>query len=956
VKSGRAIRLAVVVVAVLLLLTVGGSAAGFYADAAWFGALGYSGRFWTLELATAVTWVVLFLVTATTLWAILRGTALRGGPIRIHRKLGDLEIAEALPESWIQLAVLAAALFAGVLVAAPFGHPLARQVLFAAHASAWGGADPVLGRDPRFYVFYLPLLRTLWSVLVAIVIWVGVGTSTVLLLTGRIRPTGSGVDVDDYARSRFVWLAAAVLVLVALHFGLSTFETVSTGTIGYADAHGEIPARRLVAVLALVGAGAVVWAHRTGAWKFAAWAGAALAVGWVGGLGVYPELIQRLKVEPNELEVERPFLRFRIDATRRSFGLGRVHRVEYGLSGGTPPVQVAQRFAESLPLWDERPLKATFDQLQGLLAYHTFPDVDADRYGSGDARQQVAIGVREFDPSRLATSARTWQNLHLRYTHGQGVVATAVDRASSGGEPDYLVRDLPPALAAGAPSSLEVDEPRTYFGELTTPYVVVPPDSIPSTGRPAGVPLGGIGRRALLAWALGSRNLLLRNPGPEGTLLLWRRQVVDRVRHLVPFLFVDPDPHPVIHEGRVVWILDVYAATDRYPLAEPATLRGRSVNYVRPAVKAVVDGVTGEVNLYVMESSDPLVATYRSTFPDLFEPLDDMPADVRSHIRYPRALFDVQARVLQAYHMTDPGDFYRKQDLWSLGQEVYEDRPAPVQPYFLLMPFPDTTGAAEGGTGTGGTGAGDAAAGAAGGAGAASGTQAGGGSGPGDAAGSAPAGMQRPEFLLTVPFTPRNRDNLSAFLLARNDGDRYGELWLFDVSGRQQVFGPRQIEVQIDQDPVISQQLSLWRQRGSRAIRGHLLLLPVRGSLLYLEPLFLEAEDQEGAAPGLKRVIAAAGARVVMATTLKEALSELLGGVPQTGAAGGPAAPAAGAPAPSGPGGPQEGAAALPRLRALLDSADRALRAGDLVRFGTYWERIRSEAAAAADTSGSGAP
>jgi len=946
VRSGRTIRLAAAVVAALLVLAVGGSAAGFYADAAWFGALGYSDRFWTLELATAVAWAALFLVTATTLWIVLRGTARRGGPIRIHRKLGDLEIAEALPESWIRLAVLGAALFAGVLVAAPFGHPLARQVLFAAHASSWGGADPVLGRDPSFYVFYLPLLRTLWSVLVAVVIWVGVGTSSLLLLTGRIRPTGSGVDVDDFARSRLVWLAAAVLVLVAFHFGLSTFEKVSAGTIGYADAHGEIPARRLVAVLALVGAGALVWAHRTGGWKVAAWAGAALAVGWVGGLGIYPELIQRLKVEPNELEVERPFLRYRIDATRRGFGLGRVHRVAYGLSGETPSLQVARRFAESLPLWDERPLKATFDQLQGLLAYHTFPDVDADRYGSGDTRQQVAVGVREFDPSRLATSARTWQNLHLRYTHGQGVVVTAVDRASSGGEPDYLVRDLPPVLTAGAPPSLAVDEPRTYFGELTTPYVVVPPDSIPSAGRPAGVPLGGIGRRALLAWALGSRNLLLRNPGPEGTLLLWRRQVVDRVRHLVPFLLVDPDPHPVIHEGRVMWILDVYAATDRYPLAERATLRGRSVSYVRPAVKAVVDGVTGEVDLYVMQPSDPLVSTYRATFPGLFEPLDDMPADVRTHIRYPKALFDVQARVLQAYHMTDPGDFYRKQDLWSLGQEVYEDRPAPVQPYFLLMPFPDTTGTAPGDTAAGVAGSG------------APGRSApGGGAGPGEAGARTTGAARRPEFLLTVPFTPRNRDNLSAFLLARNDGDRYGELWLFDVSGSQQVFGPRQIEVQIDQDPVISQQLSLWRQRGSRAIRGHLLLLPVRGSLLYLEPLFLEAEDQEGAAPGLKRVIAAAGARVVMATTLEEALSELLGGMPEGGGEGSAAAEGAGAAAPVGPGAAApRGGAAFPRLRALLDSADRALRAGDLVRFGTYWERIRSAAAAAPDTSGGGAP
>ena len=917
-RPARTLRLAVSAAAVLAVLLLVGEAARFYADAAWFGALGYADRFWTLEIATVVAWVVLFMLTAGILWTALRGTARHGGPIRIRRRLGDLEIAEALPEHWVQLAVVGAAIGAGVLVAFPFGRGLAEQVLVAAHAPPWGGPDPVLGHDPRFYVFYLPVLESAWSVLVSIVTWVAIGSASLLLLTGRIRPTGSGVHVDTFARRRLAWVGAAILVLVAVHFGLSVFETVAAGPVGYAQVHGDIPARRLVAVLALVAAGALVVAERTGRWKLLAWAGGLLAVGWAAGLVLYPDLVQRLKVEPNELEVERPYLAYRIAATRRGFLLDSVHRVGYPLTGKAPPTSVVERFASSLPLWDERPLQATFDQLQGLLAYHTFPDVDADRYGRGNDRQQVAVGVREFDPSRLAPSARTWQNLHLRYSHGQGIVVTAVDRASTGGEPDYLVRDLPPALAPGAPSSLAVREPRTYFGELTTPYVLVPPDSIPSAGRPAGVPVGGLVRRALLALALDSKNLLLRSPGPQGTLLLWRRQVVQRVRTLVPFLFVDADPHPVIHDGRIVWILDVYSAASRFPLSAPSSLRGRQVRYVRPSVKAVVDGVTGEVSLYVMRPHDPFLAAYRGVFPGLFEPLSDMPTDVRSHIRYPRALFGAQARVLQAYHMTDPGDFYRKQDLWSIGQEVYEDTPAPVEPYFLLMPFPDAAGA--GGTGT----ASDSA--------------------PADTAAS---GLE-PEFLLTVPFTPRSRDNLSAFLLARNDGAHYGELWLFDISSRQQVFGPRQIEVQIDQDPIISQQLSLWRQRGSRAIRGHLLLLPVRGFLLYVEPLFLEAEDREGAAPGLKRVIAATGAGVTMATTLDGALERLL-----SGQAAEPVGPLPGAQ------GQGEAAAASPpptlrSLRSLLDSADRALRAGDLVRFGTLWERIRSTAGARDTASGSG--
>jgi uncharacterized membrane protein (UPF0182 family) len=918
-RPGRTVRLAVGAAAVFLLFVTAGQAARFYADAAWFDALGYSNRFWKLEIASVISWIVLFLGTAIVLWASLRGAVRRGGPIRIRRRLGDLEIAEALPEHWVRLAVVVAAAGAGLLVASPFGRGLAEQVLVALHAPAWGSPDPVLGRDPRFYIFYLPVLETLWSVCVSVVTWVAVGSVSLLLLTGRVRPVGNGVQVDDVARARLAWIAAVILVLIAAHFGLSVFEKVSAGPIGYTEAHGDIPARRLVAILSLGAAVALIVSQRTGRWRILAWAGGLLAAGWAGGLVLYPGLLQRLKVEPNELEVERPFLGYRIAATRRGFDLNDVHRVGYGLTGKAPPTEVVERFASSLPLWDERPLQATFDQLQGLLAYHTFPDVDADRYGRGDARQQVAVGVREFDPSRLAASARTWQNLHLRYSHGQGIVVTAVDRASGGGEPDYLVRDLPPTLAPGAPASLAVREPRTYFGELTTPYVLVPPDSLPAGGRPAGVPVGGILRRALLALALDSKNLLLRAPGSEGTLLLWRRQVVQRVRTVVPFLFVDADPHPVMHDGRIVWILDVYSATSRFPLGEGAVLRGREVRYVRAAAKAVVDGVTGQVSLYVMRPSDPLLATYRSVFPDLFRPLSEMPADLRGHLRYPRALFATQARVLQAYHMTDPGDFYRKQDLWSIGQEVYEDRPAPVDPYFLLMPFPGSAAAADSG-------------------------REGASGGPGAPARAATSG--EPEFLLTVPFTPRSRDNLSAFLLARNDGDHYGEMWLFDISSRQQVFGPRQIEVQIDQDPVISQQLSLWRQRGSRAIRGHLLLLPVRGFLLYVEPLFLEAEDREGAAPGLKRVIAATGSAVTMATTLNGALERLL-----SGQAAIPAVPLEEEAAPEAATVPPS---ALGALRALLDSADRALRAGDLVRFGTLWERIRSAASAPDSARGSG--
>ncbi len=936
--SERSRRLVWIGAAVLAVLMGGGALTDFYAEHLWFASLDFTARFWKLELAEIGAWLFLLLVTSGTLWWVLRSTLRRGGPVQLKRRLGDLEISEALPDRWVGMVVAAGSLVAGLLVAGPFAGPTARQVLFALEAAPWGEADPILGRDPRFYVFYLPLARTVWSAGVAVLTWLAIGLGSVLLLSGRIRATEEGLHVDGFARRRLVGLGAAILVAVAAHFGLSTWEIVAGGPVNYVEVNAEIPARRLVAVLALLSAGAVLWGERTGGWRPALITLAVTAVVWPVGTAVYPGLVQRFRVEPNELQLERPYLEAEIEATRSAFGLDRIQRVPYPLADEPPPLETVQEYASGLPLWDERPLKATYDQLQGLVAYHEFPDIDADRYGEPGDREQVAIGVREFAPGLLDQSARTWQNLHLRYTHGQGWVVTAVDEATEGGEPKYYVRGLPPEASADAPAGLELGESNVYFGERTTQYVMVPPDSFPSAGRPAGVELNSLTRRGLLAWALESKNILLRNPAGGVPQLMWRRHVVRRVRHVAPFLLADSDAYPVIHEGRIKWFVELYSGTNRYPLSEPVESGGTRANYLRSVAKAVVDGVTGEVAIYTVAPDDPLLATYRGVFPGLFRSLEEMPDGLRDHLRYPRELFRVQARKLEAFHLTEPDEFYQRQDLWSLGQEVYGGSPRTVEPYFLLMPFPEVaasdTAGGEGGE-TGAAGGGAAATGSA----AAQGTR------------------FRQEFLLTVPFTPRNRDNLSSFLMARNDGDHYGELWLFNVSTRRQVFGPRQVEVQIDQDPVISQQLTLWQQVGSRAIRGHLLLVPVDGYLVYVEPLFLVAEDREGAAPGMKRVIAAAGDRVAMDTTLNGALEALLGEGrsmrPTAADAAGAPGDTAAAPAPAR-GRPAPGSAPSDRLQELLQRADSALRAGDLELFGRLWDQLRE--AAREPASGTVAP
>jgi len=914
-RRGVLIAVGAVLLGVFLF---GDTGVSLFSELEWFRSLGHEDRFWTLAMAQVATWTGTFLAATGGLYWLLSSELRRSGPLHVKRRLGDLEIAEALPENWVKWTLRGASVVVGLLVAAPVADTLGRQILAAIHSAPWGESDAILGRDPRFYVFYLPVARGVWSLALSWLVWASLSVGAFFLLSGQVRSDGEKVRMDESARRTLIYLGVGLLVLLSAHFWLSVFEQVSGGPIRYADVHGELPVRRLLGVLALLAAAATVYGERTGRWRVTLSTVGVFVAAWPLGLGVYPDLIQRFRVEPNEYQLEREFIRADIEATRRAFDLEDIRTQEYPVrETDPPPLSTVQRWTSGLPLWDERPLQATFNQLQGLRAYHGFPDVDNDRYGPASNRKQVAIAVREFSPQLLDESARTWQNLHLRYTHGTGVVASPVDSIVTGGSPAYYLRDLPPVLTQPAPRGLRIDEPRFYFGELTTQYVLENPDSIPGGESTTGVTLNGLVEKAVFAWALGSKNILLRQE-PGGSLLMWRRDVVSRVQALVPFLFVDPNPYPVVVDGHIKWIVDAYTSTNRYPLSQPTGYRGRRVNYLRNSVKAVVDGVTGEVSLYAVQPEDPILATYRDVFPELFEPLEAMSSVMRDHLRYPRSLIETQAELLNAYHMTDPEAFYRRQDLWSVGQEMFRNDTRAVEPYYLLMPFPGDEGAA------------------------------------------------RDEFLLTVPFTPRDRDNLSSFLMARNDGEHYGELWIFEVETTEQVFGPRQVEVQIDQDPRISEQLSLWRQLGSQAVRGHLLLVPIRGFLLYVEPLFLEAEDEEGAAPGLKRVIAAAGDQVTMATTLDAALRRLLANLgadveapDEPAVMADTAVPAARpdtaapTPTPARPAVSPGTGAALERIRRLTRQAESALQAGDLSRFADLWQQIR-DAAAATDTASSG--
>jgi uncharacterized membrane protein (UPF0182 family) len=544
---------------------------------------------------------------------------------------------------------------------------------------------------------------------------------------------------------------------------------------------------------------------------------------------------------------------------------------------------------ENIRLWDWRPLLDTYAQLQEIRTYYRFLDVDVDRYHLGQSYQQVMLSARELFPSLLAANAQTWVNLHLLYTHGDGVVMSPVTRKNAEGLPVFYLEDIPPVATGGPP----ITEPRIYFGEGGEGYVIVkaaaPEFDYPNGTENAysrydgsdGVPVGGTLWRSLFAWYFDDVNILLSGYVTGESKIILHRNIQDRVRTIAPFLELDPDPYVVASDGRLFWMQDAYTTSAWFPYSPPE--REGRLNYIRNSVKAVIDAYNGTVTFYVADAADQIIATWRRIFPSLFKPFDAMPPGLKQHIRYPEDLFLIQALEYRAYHMEKPEVFYNREDLWQFPREpVGPDEASAggetrMVPYYIMMRLPDESDT---------------------------------------------------EFFLMLPMTPSRRENMIAWLAARCDSPQYGRLIVYEFPKDKLIYGPFQIEALINQNTQISQQISLWNQMGSRVIRGTLLVVPIANSILYVSPLYLRA--QSGQVPELKRVIAAYGDRVVMEETLPAALAALFKEAPVANP------PAIAAPSPSGP--------VEERAQQALADYDRALerlKAGDWAGFGKELDALR---------------
>lgn len=898
-RVSRGVTISAIALGLVLLLVGGGIVAAFVAELFWYRSLSLEEVFWThwrgaLVVRGTVT-VVIMTIVALNLAIVTRSL----GAIRVRRRYGNIEIAERLPQVYLFVAIGLVSAFSAWWLSAGFADPL--PMLAALNPVEWGLRDPAFGRDASFYVFRLPVLNRIQTLFSIVIFWVTLLSIAAYAVTGAIKFGQARPTVSRAARRHLGILAATFLFFFAIDLWLGRYGLVVSGNgfgggFGYTDMYARLPARMVVVLLVLATAGCIGYGAWIGRMRLAVVSGILLFLGLVVAEGIYPSSIQRFVVEPNQFPREQPFIEQNIAFTRVAFDLHEIDRVTmpYAQRVDLDEDDLVRRL-EGIPLWDTQPLMTTYQAQQGLFRRYAFASVHHDRYGEGDMAEPIAISVRELDTDELEPAAKTWQNLHLNYVSGAGAVASPAAGMSSNGTPIFYVWDLdPPKLSSDAPSDLALTDPRVYIGERASEWVIVGDDH-----PPVGVPLDAAWRKALFAWYFRSKNILLSNELTEDSRIVFRRGVAERVQAAAPFLYVPADRSaaPVIADGRIVWVVDAYTTSSSFPLSQLVGFDNRAVRYVRSSVKAVVDAVTGEITLYAMDPTDPILATYQRVFPTLVRPLEEMPEVVRRHLRFPVRMMTLQAQVIGAYHLLDPRQFYEQQDVWSIAIGLRRGTPATMEPTYSLFPLP---------------------------------------------------GSDEPEFLLSLPFVARGRQNMTALMMTRNDPPNYGKQVLYLLPRDEQIPGPQQIDAAIDQDPEISQQLALWRRGGSDVYRGNLVVLPVNGTLLYAEPLFLEAEN--AAIPQLERVIIAQAGRVVMEPTFPRAVATLLHGTParpavaESPAGGGSDTPMGVVPGSTADGTPTTGLGQAPidRARQLVDEMDRSLRLGDWAGFGRALNSLRA--------------
>jgi uncharacterized protein len=843
--------LVVALIAVVAIVSAGQIAA-LVTDYFWFRELRMSKVFLTMLTAQAGVSVCAGLVALVVIYGNLLLAQALSKPLSHGRRSPLLAYVEAygvMP--FVKYILPAAAVVAAVFIGSAASQYWDLFLKFRG-AVAFGTADPLLGKDISFYVFKLPFYRLVYNGALAVVVFSLVGSFAVYFLRQNITFTGRWISAAGAAKAHVLILTGLAVASLYVYFQFRMYDMVTGGGhivngAGYADIHYYLPFLRIMRYICLAAA-LLVWINIwTKTLRFVV-AGIVL-VFLLNLLGRGASaLVQKFVVAPNEVSKETPYIKWSIANTRAAYNLDEIEQRHFFPTDSLPAEAIRKNdlTVKNIRLWDNAPLLTTFAQLQEIRTYYKFLDVDNDRYMINGKYRQVMLASRELVPSSLPS--RIWINEHLSYTHGYGLCLGPVNNVTSEGLPEFFIQNIPPASSA----DVTVKRPEIYYGESDAGYAIVNTRSkefdYPSGDQnvytqyagSGGVTMGGFLKKLLFVTRFQEIKIFLSTDISPQSRILYYRRIGERVKKAMPFLDYDGDPYMVIAgDGRLVWFIDAYTTTSRYPYSAHVAGLG---NYIRNSVKVTIDAYNGTVNYYVSDPQDPIIRAYENIFPGVFRPLAEMPADLRRHIRYPQSYFGIQARVYALYHMTDPQVFYNKEDLWRIPESFSEGQTEPMAPYFTIMKL-------------------------------------------------AEVGKQE-EFILMVPFSPAKKENMIAWLAARCDEPNYGKLLVFDFPKQQLVYGPQQIESRINQDPEISKQITLWNQGGSRVIWGSLLVIPVEQSLLYVQPLYLAAENG-GGVPELKRVIVSFGNSIAMEPTLERSLSAIFGTTPQEQHVESPQAPVA---------------------------------------------------------------
>ena len=908
-RPKKGLSIIIMLIAVILVLLA--ALVGFITDWLWFKSLGYNDVFWKKITAELELGIPVFI--AATLLVRLYLKSMKKGYFQMIESHEIPNEKRLTMISWVLSVVF------GLLTSMYAASDTWMNFLKFRNATRFNLSDPLFHHDVSFYIFKLEFLTQANNIALGIIIGVVLITLIYysILLTirtpdifehepdeeeepGSLRERlGRNHKVDmnstnlehlmNIASGKLTILGVIFYVMLGVEFFLRQFDLLHahTGVVygaGFTDVNITLWAYRIIIVLSAIGAVTMCLHLRRREFRKLLRAPAAIVLVGVAGF-VVSIAVQNLVVSPDEINKESKYLKNNIEYTRHAYDLDQVDVQDFPANHSLSAAAIKDnsQTISNIRINDYEPVQDFYNQTQSIRQYYDFNDVDIDRYNIGGEETQTYLSAREINEKSISS---TWINRHLKYTHGYGVAVSRVDEVTNSGQPDIIVKNIPPESSV---SDIKIKRPEIYFGELTNDYVIVDTDEqefdYPNGNEnnyttykgKAGIRLSPL-NRLLFAIREGSMKLLVSSNIHSSSRIIINRNIEDRVQKIMPYLSYEDDPYMTVADGRLYWIVDAYTTSAYYPYSEPYSGDVGSTNYIRNSVKVVVDAYNGDISYYITDPDDPIAKTMQKIYPNLFKNLNQMPDSIRQHIRYPNTLFRIQANVYTKYHMNDVKVFYQDEDLWDIAHQIYGTKEKEMEPSYYIFELPKSNKA---------------------------------------------------EFINMVPFTPRKKQNMTAVMMARNDGSHYGELVVYKFPKNKTVYGPMQIEAQIDQNTEISKEFSLWDSSGSTYRRGDLFVIPIDDSLMYVEPVYLEASNQ--AIPEMKRVIVAYGDQIAYEPTLSGALEKLFGEGYDSGSSGGNA---------SGKSGGQSTKDLIEKANEAYDNAVEAQKSGDWKKYGEYLDQL----------------